>query len=179
MATKSKHPADDAGTLVLLRELERHIPALSVRLQRRHLPLQAWAGFFLVALERLHRAKPGWAAITLREFGLFRSSWVVAMQKRGDDEVEQWIADAIAYVRRRRSFKTTGRWFTGPTDRWLLFAPHLNATEGSEYPAKRERLALMARVPRRKLSYRKASNPLEVIYDALAPPRKAGRPRRK
>lgn len=34
----------------------------------------------------------------------------------------------------------------------------------------------MRRVPRRKLSYRRASNPLEIFYDALAPPREAGRP---
>ena len=178
MATKSKHPANDAGTRVFLEALERQIPPLSVMPQRHHLPPQAWGGFFLVALERLHRAKPGWAAITLREFELFRQSWIVAMQRRGDAEREKWINDAIAYVRRRRSFKSNSRWLTGPTDRWLLFAPDLNASSPGS-PATRERRALMAQVPRRKLSYRKASNPLEIMYDVLAPVRKAGRPRGK
>jgi hypothetical protein len=178
MATKSKHPASDSTTLTFLRELERQIPALSVMPQRHHLPPQAWGGFFLVALERLHRAKPGWAAITLREFELFRKSWILAMQHRGDLEREKWINDAIAYARRRRSFRSNARWLTGPTDRWLLFAPDLNASSPGS-PATRERLALMARVPRRKLSYGKASNPLEIMYDALAPRRKAGRPRGK
>src|SRR5215475_377675 len=132
------------------------LPPPGSRPQRYHLPAAAWGGWFALTLERLQSLNPHLAAFTVREFLDFEMSWVTVMSSKSDPERFQWISEAFHEVRqhtrslsRRGGFKTTGRKFAGPSDRWLLYARRL-VKEGSRLAA--ETIA-KANVLRHNLSY--------------------------
>jgi hypothetical protein len=132
-----------------------------------------WARVFAITLERLRRANPGWAAITAMQVTNLQTSWAAKRQRLSQPEREQWLEEALTYMHTRPPWrmKSTGRATQGPTDRWLLMA---RQWKPGEVVVGKEDVGASARkrVPRHKLSYRKARNPLEAWIDEISPPPK-------
>lgn len=74
-----KRPKVDDPTAVLTGRLAR--PAGSGPLPH-DLPVAAWERLFVVALLRLHRAKPRWASVTAVEVEELLASWRVFLQDK-------------------------------------------------------------------------------------------------
>lgn len=153
-----------------------------------HLPLQAWAQFFAVAFDRLHRANPGWAALTMHEFREFTTSWEMVVHNREWKDRDQWMTAAFAHIEAQQFGRGH---FKGTLDRrrhilmWArkeyrdgllpLDDPRINPVA---LPHMREHHRDVERAPvhRRKITYKAARTPLNIYLDAIAPPVK-GRPR--
>jgi len=102
-----------------------------------------------------------------------QTSWAAKRQRLSQPEREQWLEEALTYMHTRPPWrmKSTGRATQGPTDRWLLMA---RQWKPGEVVVGKEDVGASARkrVPRHKLSYRKARNPLEAWIDEISPPPK-------
>lgn len=163
------------------------------------LPLRAWARFFALAVDRLEKAKPGWAAFTVREFLDFELSWKMTAQDRGPLEQEAWMDAAFAELEAvrfgpgqvRNADRLTPRalvWAKARERRGELPDPSRIDPSGTELPPAvrrklvaglREMPAEVARAEPRKLSRRRSRTALQAWIDVLDPPRAAGRPRKK
>lgn len=174
--TRKGQPLLDDPSLIV----ESHVPpAGSVELPS-DIPARAWARLFIEALLALARKDRHAADLLARDFEQFMLSWQRGISSQGTIEQERWLDAAIAEIRNRQAalatgkMKTTGRAFAGPSDRWLLWARGFEK-DGSQASAAREKL--IARVPRRKLSYSKARTALEAWADLLAARLPGSRPR--
>jgi hypothetical protein len=154
------------------------------------LPDHVWARFFAVAFDRLHRANPGWAEVTLEQFRAFSTSWQMAISRREWDERARWIAAAFRQVEATRFGR--GEFKRAPDRRrhvlmWAqkdyrggllpLDDPRIHS---ASLPGLKEhhREVAAARGKRGRLTYASSRSPLTAYLDVLSPPRKRGRPRR-
>ena len=136
------------------------------------MPAELWSRLFRVALKRLEKADPHVAQVTFREYADLQRSWQVGMRDKSDSIRWAWMEEAFkvidtntASLSERGGFKTTGRRVTGPSNPWLLLE-YKRMSEGRNGRKEVDK----ANGPRRKRSYPKTRNALELWLDVLDPP---------
>lgn len=85
-----------------------------------HLPPAAWKGFFLVALKRLEKCKPGWARLAQRELVDFYHTWVFCGFNRDTPRELRWMVEAFQYMERRDLGRGKIKPEEDPAAYWLI-----------------------------------------------------------